>query len=57
MQPNSERFFNHREWAILCRCQGGTMNIKLSGFDYFVLAGALINMLVIGFLVGYWMLH
>ncbi len=32
------------------------MNIKLSGFDYFVLAGALINMLVIGFLVGYWLL-
>ncbi len=57
MQPNSERFFSHREWAILCRCQGGTMNIKLNGFDYFVLAGGLINILVIGFLVGYWLLH
>jgi hypothetical protein len=29
----------------------------LNGFDYFVLAGGLINILVIGFLVGYWLLH
>jgi hypothetical protein len=32
------------------------MNINLNGFDYFVFAGALINILVIGFLVGYWLL-
>jgi len=33
------------------------MNIKLSGFDYFVLTGGLVNILVITFLVGYWLLH
>lgn len=33
------------------------MNIKLSGFDYFVLVGGLMNILVITFLVGYWLLH
>jgi len=36
---------------------GGTMNIKLNGFDYFVLAGGLMNILVIAFLVGLWLLH
>lgn len=29
---------------------------RLSGFDYFVLAGALVNLLVIGMLVGYWLI-
>lgn len=29
---------------------------RLSGFDYFVLAGAAMNLLVIGFLIGYWLL-
>ena len=29
---------------------------RLSGFDYFVLAGAAVNLLVIGFLIGYWLL-
>jgi len=33
------------------------MNIKLEGFDYFVLAGGLINIVVITYLVGYWLLH
>lgn len=28
---------------------------RLSGFDYFVLAGAAMNLLVIGLLVGYWL--
>ena len=28
---------------------------RLSGFDYFVLAGAAVNLLVIGYLVGYWL--
>lgn len=30
--------------------------IRLSGFDYFVLAGAAVNLLVIGYLIGYWLL-
>lgn len=33
-----------------------TSRIQLSGFDYFVLAGAAVNILVIGYLVGYWLL-
>lgn len=28
----------------------------LSGFDYVVLAGAAVNLLVIGYLIGYWLL-
>jgi len=28
----------------------------LGGFDYFVLAGAAVNLLVIGYLIGYWLL-
>jgi len=27
-----------------------------SGFDYFVLSGAMVNVLVIVYLVGYWLL-
>ena len=30
--------------------------IQFSGFDYFVLAGAAVNILVIGYLIGYWLL-
>ncbi len=30
---------------------------RLEGFDLFVLAGGLVNLLVIGYLVGYWLLH
>jgi len=30
--------------------------INLNGFDYFVLAGATVNLLVIGYLIGYWLL-
>lgn len=30
---------------------------RLRGFDVFVLAGALINLIVIMLLVGYWLLH
>ena len=33
------------------------MNFKLNGFDYFVLAGGLINIIVITYLVGYWLLQ
>ncbi len=33
------------------------MNIKLNGFDYFVLAGGLMNLIVITFLLCYWLLH
>lgn len=29
--------------------------IRLNGFDYFVLSGAIVNVLVIGFLIGYWL--
>ena len=29
--------------------------LPLSGFDYFVLAGAVVNLLVIGCLIGYWL--
>jgi hypothetical protein len=29
---------------------------RLGGFDYFVLAGAGMNLLVIGWLVGHWLL-
>jgi hypothetical protein len=45
------------QWAVLGLATGGTMNIKLNGFDYFVLAGGLMNILVIAFLVGLWLLH
>jgi len=30
--------------------------VRLSGFDYFVLAGAAVNLVVIGYLIGYWVL-
>ena len=30
---------------------------RLTGFDYFVLAGALVNLLVVVYLVGYWLIH
>jgi len=30
---------------------------KLGGFDFFVLAGGVVNLLVIAVLVGYWLLH
>jgi hypothetical protein len=33
------------------------MKFKLNGFDYFVLAGGLINIVVITYLVGYWLLQ
>lgn len=29
--------------------------IRLSRFDWFVLAGAVVNLLVIGYLIGYWL--
>lgn len=29
----------------------------LRGFDVFVLAGAMMNLIVIALLVGYWLLH
>ena len=28
---------------------------RLGGFDYFVLAGAGVNLLVVGYLIGYWL--
>jgi len=30
--------------------------IRLSGFDYLVLAGAAVNVAVIGYLIGFWLL-
>lgn len=30
---------------------------RLTGFDYFVFAGALMNILVVVYLVGYWLLY
>jgi len=30
---------------------------NISGFDYFVLAGGLVNALVITYMVGYWLLY
>ena len=29
--------------------------IRLNGFDYFVLTGAIVNLVVIVYLVGYWL--
>ena len=31
------------------------MRIRLDGFDLFVLAGVMVNLLVICYLVGYWL--
>jgi len=30
--------------------------VRLSGFDYFVFAGAAVNLLVISYLIGHWLL-
>jgi hypothetical protein len=30
--------------------------VRLSGFDYIVLAGAAVNVVVVGCLIGYWLL-
>ena len=30
---------------------------KLNGFDLFVIAGGTVNLLVIFYLIGYWLLH
>ena len=30
--------------------------VRLNGFDYFALADAMVNVLVISYLVGYWLL-
>ena len=30
--------------------------VRLSGFDYLVLAGAAVNVAVVGYLIGYWVL-
>lgn len=35
---------------------GSVSRVRLSGFDCFVFAGAAVNMLVIGYLIGYWLL-
>ncbi len=32
-------------------------NRKINGFDAFVLAGALVNVAVIGLITGYWILY
>ena len=32
------------------------LRVRLSGFDYFVFAGAAVNVLVIGYLIGHWLL-
>jgi len=33
------------------------MKDKLNNFDYFVIAGGIVNLLVIATLIGYWLLH
>ncbi len=33
------------------------MQDKLDSFDYFVIAGGIMNLLVITTLIGYWLLH
>ncbi len=33
------------------------MKIKLNGFDYFVLVGGAVNVLIISYLIGYWLLQ
>lgn len=30
---------------------------RLTGFDYFVFAGALMNIIVVVYLLGYWLVH
>ena len=30
---------------------------QLTGFDYFVFAGALVNILVVFYLTGYWLIY
>ena len=30
---------------------------RLTGFDYFVFAGALVNIFVVVYLLGYWLIH
>ena len=30
---------------------------QLTGFDYFVFAGLLVNILVVFYLAGYWLMH
>ena len=43
---------------VALRCAtGGPVNIKLDRFDYFVLTGGLVNVIVIAYLLGYWVLH
>lgn len=32
------------------------LRVRLSGFDYFLFAGAAVNVLVIGYLIGHWLL-
>lgn len=36
-------------------CAESGPGVRLGGFDYFVLAGAGVNLLVIGWLVGHWL--
>jgi len=31
------------------------LRARFSAFDYFVLAGAAVNLLVVGYLIGYWL--
>lgn len=35
---------------------GRESRVRLSGFDYLVLAGAGVNVVVVGYLIGYWLL-
>jgi len=32
------------------------LGVRLTGFDYLVLAGAAVNLVVVGYLIGYWVL-
>jgi len=32
------------------------LRVRPGGFDYFVFAGAAVNVLVIGYLIGHWLL-
>jgi len=43
--------------AQTMRSQSKSGRRRLDKFDYFVLAGGLMNVIVISYLVGYWLLH
>lgn len=51
------RFYQIKSDRLLAAPLAPSAIRRLRGFDVFVLAGALINLIVIMLLVGYWLLH